>query len=286
MMMTKRVRAGALVFREGALLLIHRKKQGKEYYVIPGGGVDDGESPEEACLRELQEETSLTGEIERVAFTIEQEKDVQHYFLVKNTAGEAVLSENSVEAQRSTEENVFTPVWVKTEELASHEIVPREAKEWLVNFTRTKALDDLAQYITTLIQQEKNIYIVGSTNSGKTYFAKHILLPTLQRYFPEAKYYPTCDALNIHTYVPAIIDEVEILEDAPLLQTLHPEDHPFYTHDYMQTISQWTKELEKIQAPCIALITRNDKESQNYLKERIKICSWNGKAVSVFILHK
>jgi 8-oxo-dGTP diphosphatase len=36
-------------------------------WTMPGGGVTLGEHPDEACLRELEEETGLTGEIDGVA---------------------------------------------------------------------------------------------------------------------------------------------------------------------------------------------------------------------------
>ncbi len=56
--------AVAIVEREGELLLILRgMPPEKDKWTFPSGFMEAGESPEEACLRELKEETGLTGEI-------------------------------------------------------------------------------------------------------------------------------------------------------------------------------------------------------------------------------
>ncbi len=51
-----RVSARAIVIRrkDGAILATLHRKSGS--YALPGGGVDDGESPEDALIRELDEE--------------------------------------------------------------------------------------------------------------------------------------------------------------------------------------------------------------------------------------
>lgn len=52
-----RDRATAVVRRSGRLLLV--RDRGFHQFSLPGGGVMEGESPEEAVVRELQEETGL-----------------------------------------------------------------------------------------------------------------------------------------------------------------------------------------------------------------------------------
>lgn len=47
--------ARAIIFRNGKILLIYSKKY--NYYKFPGGGIEKGEDPKEALIREVQEES-------------------------------------------------------------------------------------------------------------------------------------------------------------------------------------------------------------------------------------
>ncbi|KOF09062.1 phosphohydrolase [Planococcus glaciei] len=50
--------AAALVMQEHKLLMVKAKESGK--WSIPSGGIEKGESPEQACVREVWEETGCT----------------------------------------------------------------------------------------------------------------------------------------------------------------------------------------------------------------------------------
>lgn len=61
---TPHVTVDAVVVNDGRVLLIERGREPfKGLKAWPGGFMDVGESPEDACLRELAEETGLVGEI-------------------------------------------------------------------------------------------------------------------------------------------------------------------------------------------------------------------------------
>ena len=63
-------RAAAVIIEGERLLVVRRKRETKEYSVLPGGSIEFGECPEAACCREVKEETGLDVEIlKRTAIT-------------------------------------------------------------------------------------------------------------------------------------------------------------------------------------------------------------------------
>jgi ADP-ribose pyrophosphatase YjhB (NUDIX family) len=58
-----RIRVSALLRWNDGLLLCRHEKPGKEYWLLPGGGVHSGESLVDAVRRELSEEVGIEGEL-------------------------------------------------------------------------------------------------------------------------------------------------------------------------------------------------------------------------------
>lgn len=56
-----RLNAGIVVFNKQGKVLICRRKGWPDAWQFPQGGIDEGETAKEAAVRELREETSLTG---------------------------------------------------------------------------------------------------------------------------------------------------------------------------------------------------------------------------------
>ncbi|HTY39582.1 MAG TPA: NUDIX domain-containing protein, partial [Candidatus Paceibacterota bacterium] len=101
-------RAAALIVRHGHALLLRRVKNGEEYYVIPGGGIEEGETPEEAAIREVKEEVSLDVKLHKYLFRTEYSGREGHHFLALKFNGEPILGGEELEQMTDADQTYIT----------------------------------------------------------------------------------------------------------------------------------------------------------------------------------
>lgn len=94
-----RVRVAGILIRGNRLLLIAHKKNDDIYWLLPGGGVDYGESLHEALTREFMEELNISVDIKDVSLisdSIDPSGDrhvVNICFLCTYKTGDFILGE-------------------------------------------------------------------------------------------------------------------------------------------------------------------------------------------------
>jgi 8-oxo-dGTP diphosphatase len=119
-------RAVAVIVDEGRVLLVHRRKHGKEYYVLPGGGVEPGETVEEACVREVKEETGLDVTSLKPLTTFANVGRTEHYYLVQVRPGPVRLG--GPEVQRQAAGNHYALEWVTLHRVPELNLFPEMAR--------------------------------------------------------------------------------------------------------------------------------------------------------------
>ena len=117
-----RDRAVVVALRGDRMLAIRRRKSGRHYAVLPGGGVEADEAPHEGVLRELREETGLPGVVLRHLWTLAQDDRRADYFLVEVPELPMVVS--GPEEQRQSSENSYEPCWIALTDLESENLQP------------------------------------------------------------------------------------------------------------------------------------------------------------------
>ena len=124
------MRVAAIIIKDDKILLIHRIKNGQEYYVFPGGGVKEEESLEEALAREIKEELTLDIKLFKQIFNLTNQGQEEYYFLVEDYDGTPQL--NGEEKERMNESNQYIPIWKNLNEAKNlSNLYPKEAREKL-----------------------------------------------------------------------------------------------------------------------------------------------------------
>lgn len=129
----QRIRATALVVKDEKVLLMHRFKNEEEYWVLPGGSVEEEEDIQTAVLRELKEETSIEARVKQKLVELELPSKERHaIYLCEYISGEPLLGKESVETGRSGVNNSYSPEWVNIDKLPTLVLYPKEIKEFLL----------------------------------------------------------------------------------------------------------------------------------------------------------
>ncbi len=123
--MEKRVSSRAIIIDDNKLLTMFRRKiksdgTVKEYYVIPGGGLEEGETLEENVIRELKEEFNVDIEVVKFLGTEEYDDTIANYFLCKIVSGTPKLS--GEELERMTPENYYEIRYIDLNDIDNYDI--------------------------------------------------------------------------------------------------------------------------------------------------------------------
>lgn len=129
------IQVRGIIIKDDKVLVMFRRKKGREYYTFPGGHMRYYEQPIDTAIRELKEETTIEIQDLKPAYDyinhIEPEEK-QYYFVGKWKSGIPTLS--GEESRAVCEDNYYEPMWVDISTVPKLNLYPRASKEWFVNY--------------------------------------------------------------------------------------------------------------------------------------------------------
>ena len=124
-----RVRVAVIITKGEEILLAKHSKGGKEYWVLPGGGVEEGESITETAIREIKEETKLNVKIKKLVFISEALPPDKHRHVIDfSFTGEILSGEIKTGEEEILKDVKFFPV-TALEEIQFYPCIGAELKE-------------------------------------------------------------------------------------------------------------------------------------------------------------
>ena len=114
-----RNRSLALVVRDSKILMIHTYRFQRYIYELPGGGIEAGETPEEAAVRELQEECGLIGTVLRPLNVLHRSNgNMEYVFLVDVSKEQEATVGFDPEIAEGEEQAIKAVCWKELSELS------------------------------------------------------------------------------------------------------------------------------------------------------------------------
>jgi len=108
--------ARAIIIENDKILVMHRSKEGSEYFTLVGGRVNEDESLEDGVKREVREETGLEVINTQQVFYEEHPEPYNHQYIFLcevSPHGDVSLQEYSEENMLNRlQTNIHTPIWV------------------------------------------------------------------------------------------------------------------------------------------------------------------------------
>lgn len=133
-------RAAVVLILDDRVALIRRLRGGREYFLFPGGHVEDGETAEMAAGREALEELGLNVRVGPLVATVEllgtpgdgPDGRPQYYFWAEAVDGEFGTGLGAeLSSLPESPSGSYTPVWLGLEQLATIDVRPRLLAEKL-----------------------------------------------------------------------------------------------------------------------------------------------------------
>ena len=121
-----RIRSAAILIQNNSLALMERRRAGLHYFSFPGGGVDEGETPEQAVVREAREELGVEVRVVQLVAEVWFRGGQQFFFLVEQTDGTfGSGSGEEYASELDPARGSYEPRWMPLEQVTVQNVLPK-----------------------------------------------------------------------------------------------------------------------------------------------------------------
>lgn len=128
------LRTRAIIPYGSGLILIHRIRNMKDYYVFPGGGLEGSETIEECAVREVNEEVGIIVTPVKEVFRIKNEWMTQIFIICKYVSGEIGSGKGpEFHLPQYKERGLYIPTVINIKAASGLNLYPIEARDRIIS---------------------------------------------------------------------------------------------------------------------------------------------------------
>lgn len=149
--MMKCLRTAVVIIEDSKVALIKRVNERGTLYLFPGGGVETGETLQDAAIREAREELGVTVRLDDLLCTVHFGGAERYYFAAHISAGMFGTGKGEeLSLPAESEFGSYDPAWLPRAELSQHDVYP-------VHLARLIAANLLDSAVKPIVIEEVSI---------------------------------------------------------------------------------------------------------------------------------
>ena len=129
-------RASGIIVKNNKISLMRQIYKGEDFYNLPGGGLEDNETLEQTCKREIKEEFNINVKIGRLIYILDTPSRLNFVFECKYLSGKIKLG--GPEKIRMKDNDKYFVEWIDISKLKKINLQPEKTQEALSKYLQNK----------------------------------------------------------------------------------------------------------------------------------------------------
>jgi ADP-ribose pyrophosphatase YjhB (NUDIX family) len=132
----KGFRASGIIVINNKILLMRQIYKGEDFYNLPGGGLEENETLERACKREIKEEFNVNVKVGRLVYILDTPSRLNFVFECGHLSGKLKLG--GPEKVRMNSDDQYFVEWININKLKKINLQPEKTKQALLKYLKNK----------------------------------------------------------------------------------------------------------------------------------------------------
>lgn len=116
----------AIIIKDNKLVVMQRKKKGRQYCTFPGGHIEINENPVQCVKREVLEEFGIEVEPTKLVYVYEYKGGLQGFYVANWISGNIHITDSEEYTNDDTNKGTYNPTMINISDMKRENLMPPE----------------------------------------------------------------------------------------------------------------------------------------------------------------